>query len=65
MTPKAIKKVIKLNIPNLIYISCNPSTFARDLKSFKECGYSLYRLYCFDFFPHTGHLEILSILKKL
>lgn len=64
MTNKAIKKIIKLNIPNILYISCNPSTLSRDIKFFKETGYSISKIYCFDFFPHTAHLETLTILKK-
>ncbi|MCX7917698.1 MAG: 23S rRNA (uracil(1939)-C(5))-methyltransferase RlmD [bacterium] len=61
---KTIKKIIKLDIPYIIYVSCNPSTLARDLKEFKNNYYTLKKIYIFDFFPHTSHLESLTILEK-
>lgn len=46
------------------YVSCNPSTLARDLKEFLEQGYVIKGIVPFDFFPHTSHLETLAILEK-
>jgi 23S rRNA (uracil1939-C5)-methyltransferase len=54
--------IMSLNIPALIYVSCNPAAFARDVNLFSEKGYRLRKLYCFDFFPHTPHLEIMGVL---
>lgn len=53
----------KLNIPQVAYVSCNPSTLARDLRELRGHGYAIHRIVPFDLFPHTGHLETLAILK--
>ncbi len=65
LTPKALKLCLRMNIPRIVYTSCNPSTLARDLSKFQESGYSLKRLVGIDLFPHTGHLEALTLLEKL
>jgi 23S rRNA (uracil1939-C5)-methyltransferase len=64
ISPKALKRIAGLNIPNIIYVSCNPAAFARDLSLLGENGYRLRKLGCYDFFPHTPHLESLGILAK-
>jgi 23S rRNA (uracil1939-C5)-methyltransferase len=64
LSPKALKRIIGLKIPNIIYVSCNPAAFARDVGRLGESGYRLRRLGCYDFFPHTPHLESLGILAK-
>ncbi len=47
----------------ILYISCNPSTLARDLRYFSEHGYSTDTVYPVDMFPRTGHVECICILK--
>lgn len=47
----------------IAYISCNPVTLARDIKSLLG-AYRLSALYSYDFFPHTQHIETLAILEK-
>lgn len=64
ISPKGLKYIIGLNIPNVIYVSCNPAAFARDLSLLGERGYRLRKLGCYDFFPHTPHLESLGILAR-
>jgi 23S rRNA (uracil1939-C5)-methyltransferase len=64
ISPKGLKHIIGLNIPNIIYVSCNPAAFARDLSLLGERGYRLRKLGCYDFFPHTPHLESLGILAR-
>jgi tRNA/tmRNA/rRNA uracil-C5-methylase (TrmA/RlmC/RlmD family) len=64
ISPKALKRIIGLNIPNVIYVSCNPAAFARDLGLLGESGYRLRKLGCYDFFPHTPHLESLGVLAR-
>ena len=63
LSPRSLKKVIGLRIPALIYVSCNPVTLARDLKVLVDSGYKINRLTPVDFFPHTGHLEVVAYLS--
>ena len=48
----------------IIYVSCNPSTLARDLVYFKELGYTTDTVYPVDMFPLTGHVESLVCLTR-
>lgn len=50
-------------IKNLIYISCMPSTLARDLKILCENNYQLTSVQAFDMFPQTVHVETLAVLQ--
>lgn len=60
-----IDKVAGLNLKEVVYISCNPSTFARDVKLFSEKGYVLKKLQAVDMFPQTSHIETVALLSKL
>ncbi len=64
ISSEGMKQVLGLNIPRIIYLSCNPAAFARDTRLLSESKYRLQKLYCIDFFPHTPHLEVLGILTK-
>ncbi|NLK63049.1 MAG: 23S rRNA (uracil(1939)-C(5))-methyltransferase RlmD [Fusobacteria bacterium] len=55
-----IDKISNLKIPELVYISCNPSSFARDAKLLCEKGYKLMKIQPIDMFPNTNHIEIIS-----
>jgi tRNA/tmRNA/rRNA uracil-C5-methylase (TrmA/RlmC/RlmD family) len=61
---QAMKHILALLIPNLVCVSCNPAAMARDLSLLMEHGYRLRRMGCFDFFPHTPHLESLAFLSR-
>jgi 23S rRNA (uracil1939-C5)-methyltransferase len=50
-------------VRTLIYLSCNPATLARDLKTLLG-AYELAEVRVFDFFPHTPHIETLTILNR-
>jgi len=63
ISPRGLKQIISLKIPNIIYVSCNPVTLARDLKVLADSGYQISRLTPVDFFPHTIHLEVLAFLN--
>lgn len=65
LSKKCIKKILKVEFPLIIYVSCNPSTLARDLKDIKEGGYVLKKIFLFDMFPHTTHIESMTILEKV
>jgi len=47
-----------------IYVSCNPSTLARDIKDMRKYGYMLRKIASFDAFPQTGHLEAVALIER-
>ena len=63
--PKALKKIIAYGIPKLVYISCKPTSLARDLEVFLESGYHVERAVAVDQFPWTGNVETVCLLSKL
>jgi 23S rRNA (uracil1939-C5)-methyltransferase len=64
LNPKARQALIELAPQQIIYISCDPSTLARDLKHLAEAGYSLQNLQAFDMFPQTAHVETMTVLRR-
>ena len=62
---KSIKKIIALDAKKIIYVSCNPSTQARDIKLLIENSYQIKKFSIADQFPHTHHIETIFILVKL
>ena len=64
ISKKSIKKIIALNSKTIIYVSCNPSTQARDIKILIENGYKIIQFSIADQFPHTHHIETIFILQK-
>jgi len=55
--------LIEAAIPNLTYVSCDPTTLARDLKVFLANGYELVRVQGLDCFPQTHHVEVVAHLR--
>ena len=60
-----IDTVTELNLKEVVYISCNPSTFARDVKLFSEKGYVLKKLQVVDMFPQTSHIECVGLIERV
>ena len=63
--PKALKKIIEYGVPSMIYISCKPTSLARDLEVLQESGYQVKRLGCCDMFPGTVHVETVVLMTKV
>lgn len=61
---KLIRYVTKLSPRRVVYISCNPTTLARDCAIFKDLGYSCGEVTAVDLFPMTGHVESLVCLQR-
>lgn len=61
---EAIKQLIKLSSPLLVYVSCDPATLARDGQRLVKAGYQLERCTPIDMFPQTYHIETLSIWRR-
>ena len=55
--PKALEKIINYGVENMIYISCKPTSLARDLEVFLARGYRVEKICCVDMFPSTYHVE--------
>ena len=63
--PAVLEKLLILNIPRIVYVSCQPATLARDLKYL--CSNQIYRLknvITADFFPQTPHVESAAFLER-
>jgi len=50
--------------PRVVLVSCDPAAAARDLRCLTEAGYSLESLRAWDLFPHTHHVEMVSVLTR-
>jgi 23S rRNA (uracil1939-C5)-methyltransferase len=62
---KALKRLGELAAPRVVYVSCNPTTLAGDTKRLvEEYGYTLIRTSPLDMFPHTPHVESVSLLTR-
>ena len=64
INPKALNKIIAFGVDKIVYISCKPTSLARDLKVFTEQGYTLERACCVDMFVGTQNIETIALLKK-
>mgnify|MGYP004542177089 FL=1 len=62
--PKAIGKIIDYGVENMVYISCKPTSLARDLQIFMARGYRVEKICCVDMFPNTYHVETVVLLSK-
>ena len=62
--PKALKKILAYGVERIVYISCKPTSLARDLESFLEAGYRAERVVCCDQFPWTGNVETVCLLSN-
>lgn len=63
--PKAIGKIIAFGAPEIVYVSCKPTSLARDLEIFQQEGYQVERVKLMDMFPRTVHVETVALLSKL
>ena len=64
MHPDMVQYLPKLNAKKIIYVSCNPTTQARDAKILCEKGYKLKAGTMVDMFPHTPHIETIVLFSK-
>ncbi|MCC8045170.1 MAG: class I SAM-dependent RNA methyltransferase [Clostridiales bacterium] len=61
--PKALQKIIAYGAPRILYISCKPTSLARDLEVLLANGYQAERLCCVDMFPQTANVECCVSLR--
>ena len=65
INPKALQKIIDFGVNNLVYISCKPTSLARDLEMLQEHGYRVEKACAVDMFPNSVHVETVALLSKL
>ncbi len=61
--PKALEKIIRYGVPQMVYISCKPTSLARDLEVLQARGYRVEKVCCVDMFPGTGHVEVIIMMQ--
>lgn len=62
--PAAIAELIRLGAPRVVYVSCEPSTHARDIVALVRGGYRVRRAAIVDMFPQTYHIETVALLER-
>jgi len=63
--PKALPKVIALNCPKIVYVSCKVTSLARDLVALHQAGYRVEKATCIDQFAQTAHVEAVVLLARV
>ncbi len=64
--PAGVRAAITgLGPQKIIYVSCNPTTFARDIRDFAAAGYTLPKIVFIDMFPATMHIEVIALLERV
>ena len=64
INPKALDKILDFGVQKIVYISCKPTSLARDLKIMNERGYKLVKACCVDQFPCTRNIETVVSMSK-
>jgi 23S rRNA (uracil1939-C5)-methyltransferase len=62
--PKVIEAIIRRQVKRLVYVSCDPSTLARDARRLIDGGYELIDVQPLDMFPHTYHIECVARFER-
>ena len=62
--PKALNKIINYGVDTIVYVSCKPTSLARDLEILNAYGYKVVKAKCCDMFPWTVHVETVCLLSK-
>jgi 23S rRNA (uracil1939-C5)-methyltransferase len=66
LSGKALRALARLEAPRIVYVSCNPTTLAGNVKDLlADWGYALVRVRPVDMFPHTPHVESVSLLERV
>ena len=63
--PKALQKIIDYGVQNMVYVSCKPTSLARDLEILQAGGYYVKRACCCDQFPWTVHVETVCLMSRV
>ncbi|MBO6090375.1 MAG: 23S rRNA (uracil(1939)-C(5))-methyltransferase RlmD [Lachnospiraceae bacterium] len=64
INPKALEIILGYGVKRIVYVSCKPSSLARDISAFYKKGYKLKKMCLTDLFPSTYHCETVVLLEK-
>jgi 23S rRNA (uracil-5-)-methyltransferase RumA len=62
--PKAMPKIIDFGVEHIVYVSCKPTSLARDLVLLQDAGYEVVKWKLVDMFPHTVHVEAIILMTR-
>ena len=62
--PKALPKLISYGVDRIVYVSCKPTSLARDMAVFNENGYHMEKAVAVDMFPGTANTEVVALIVK-
>lgn len=65
INPKALEKILNYGVNSIVYVSCKPSSLARDLEMFYQKDYMLKKMSMVDMFPGTTHVETVVLMSKV
>ena len=65
INPKALNKIIDFDVDKMVYISCKPTSLARDLEVLQDRGYNVEKVCAVDMFPNTVHVETVVLLSRV
>ena len=60
-----LKTIIDMKVGRIVYVSCNPSTLARDLRILADNSYQIKEIQPVDMFPHTSHVECVVLMSRV
>ena len=60
----AVDELVKLKPAQILYVSCNPVTFARDARVLLANRYRISKIGVMDMFPYTSHLELMALFEQ-
>ena len=62
---QACQQIAKARVESVVYVSCNPATFNRDLAPLLQAGYRIVKLGIMEMFPYTQHIESMALLERV
>ena len=65
INPKALEKILNYGVEHIVYVSCKPTSLARDIEGFYTKGYKLKKMCMVDMFPATAHVETVVLMSKV
>jgi 23S rRNA (uracil1939-C5)-methyltransferase len=64
LSAKIVRRVLECEAKRIVYVSCNPTTMAPNVRQMVDAGYKLARVRPVDMFPQTPHIEAVALLER-